>query len=358
MFALSNEQRKCFGLAPLKNHWDCIEARPSPHEQIKTYLYLDGNIITKCIVLGEAQYCEFELFEAVSSDRKYLLPKTEKGKPVLLSSSSIQKRPGVGMRLHYYNHSIDLYNDNTRCSYYCNAYSSNGINNLTDFSRWVANWCEETTDEDKNDIFRFSKNQRKHIQYQEGDIFRFKIDRRLYGYGRILLNYDLMRKKKIPFWDILMSKPVVCSVYHIMTENGHISPEELKHLSSLPSTIITDFPLHYGEYCIIGNLPVMQNEDYPIMYGSSISILENTVCYQCGKIFKKIENGSVLYNGFRNNGVSFHLNCSYDILKQCIEENSNAPYWSQDHLSYVNRDLRNPKFADELLQIKKQFDII
>lgn len=358
MFALSNEQRKCFGLAPLKAHWDCIEAKPSPHEQLKTYLYLDGNVIVKCILLGEAQYCEFELFETVSSDRKYLLPKTEKGKPILLSSSSIQKRPGVGMRLHYYNHSIDLYNEKTRCSYYCNAYTGNDINNLTDFSRWVTRWCEETTENDINDIFLFSRSERKHIRYQEGDIFRFKLDRRLYGYGRILLNYDLMRKKKMPFWDILMSKPVVCSVYHIITENDKITTEELKHLASLPSAIITDSPLYYGEYCIIGNIPLTQHEDYPILYGNSISRLENAVCYQCGKTFKKIENESALYNGFRNNGVSFRLNCNVDILKQCIAGSSNAPYWSQYCSSYVNRDLRNPKYADELLQIKKQFDLL
>ena len=37
-------------------------------------------------------------------------------------------------------------------------------------------------------------------------MFRFPIDRRLYGYGRVLLNYDAMRKGNIPFWDVFMGK--------------------------------------------------------------------------------------------------------------------------------------------------------
>ena len=92
MFELTNDQRKCFALEPIHDQWVCIEAKPSPYDQFKTYLYLDGDTIVKCILSGDSQYCEYELSEKVSPDRKYLLPKTTKGKPTLLSSSTIQKR--------------------------------------------------------------------------------------------------------------------------------------------------------------------------------------------------------------------------------------------------------------------------
>ena len=33
MFELTNEQRKCFALVPVSNHWERIELKPSPYDQ-------------------------------------------------------------------------------------------------------------------------------------------------------------------------------------------------------------------------------------------------------------------------------------------------------------------------------------
>lgn len=357
MFELTNDQRKCFALVPVRDQWERIEAKPSPYDQFKTYLYLEGDTIVKCILSGDSQYCEYELSEKVSLDRKYLLPKTAKGKPTLLSSSTILKRNGIGMRLNYNDKSIHLYNEKTECSYFFNSYFHDDVCDLDGFSRWVENWCKETTDSDIADIIRFSQQERRHIRYQEGDVFRFKIGRRLYGYGRILLDYDKMRKKKEPFWDILMSKPLVCSVYHIVTDRDDVSLDELQHLGSLPSTIIADNALFYGEYKIIGNLPVTENEDYPVMYGNSIHMGEKAVCYQCGKNFRKIDNGTAICGGFVNNEVSFNLNFTLDILQQCVVEGSNNPYWLHYYPHWVDRDLRNPKHAEKLQAVKEQFGL-
>lgn len=357
MFELTNEQRECFALIPISSKWECIEVNPSPYDQFKTYLYLDCNTIVKCILSGDSQYCEYELSEKVSPDRKYLMPKTAKGKPVLLSTSSILKRNGIGMRLNYKDEIIHLYNENTECSYYCNSNLNNNICDLDGFSHWVEQWCNETNPSDIEDIIAFSQQKRKHIRYNEGDVFRFKIGRRLYGYGRILLDYDKMRRHKEPFWDILMSKPLVCSVYHIVTDRKDITVNELMTLCSLPSTIIADNSLFYGEYEIIGNVPIAENEDYPIMYGNSIYRDEKAVFYQCGKNFQKIDNDTALYSQFLNNGVSFNLNFTLDILLHCIRENSNTPYWTNYYAHWVDRDLRNPKHADKLKKVKEQFGL-
>lgn len=357
MYELTNDQRKCFALASVSDQWDRIEAKPSPYDQFKTYLYLDGDTIVKCILSGDSLYCEYELSEMISADRKYLLPKTAKGKPIFLSSSSIQKRHGIGMRLNYIDKNIHLYNEKNECSYYFNSYFDDGICDLNSFSQWVEKWCDETTGTDIADISKFSHMERRHIRYQEGDVFRFKIGRRLYGYGRILLDYDRMRKKKEPFWDILMCKPVVCSVYHIVTDRSDLSVDELKSLRSLPSTTVTDNSLYYGEYDIIGNIPIGEYEDYPIMYGDSIRAGEKAVYYQCGRTYRRIENGTALYSNYKNNGVSNNLNFTLDILLKCIKEHSNNPYWENFFVRDVEHDLRNPKYANKLVQIKKQFDL-
>lgn len=356
MFQLTNEQRECFGLVPIKEHWECIPVKGEPHDNFTVFLYLEKNKIVKCIICGDNLYSEYQLSEKVSTDRKYLLPKTQKGKPVLLTAATIQKRVPVGMCLCYANGHIDLFNEETQCSYFTNCYLNGRITDLDEFSGWVEKWCDETTDADLEDISSFANNIRKHVRYHEGDVFRFKIGRRLYGYGRILLDYNRMRKQKEAFWDILMGKPLVCSVYHIVTERLDVSVDELEKISSLPSTLVMDNSLYYGEYEIVGNLPIEEGEDFPIMYGNSISYGEHAVCYQCGKRFLKIENADALYQGFINNRIGFNLNFTLDILMQCIEEKSNNPYWLFHNKNKMDGDLRNPKYAEELEKIKEQLN--
>ena len=357
MFELTNEQRKCFGLVPVAENWERMEVKASPYDQYKTYIFLNGNSIVKCILSGTNLYGEYELSETVTPDHKYLLPKTAKGKPTLLSSSTIQKRYGVGMRLHYSDRNINLYNEATECSYFSNSYLQDNIQDLQGFSQWVTDWCNKTTPDDIADITSFVRATRKHIHYREGDVFRFKIGRRLYGYGRILLDYGKMRKNKEAFWDILMGKPLVCSVFHIVTEQKDLSVDGLKSLPSLPSDIIMDNSLYYGEYEIIGNIPISDAEDYPILYGNSISATKKGVFYQCGKLYLHKENGNALFHNFRNNGVSFCLNFTLDVLQQCIEENSNIPYWNNYYPHCVDQDLRNPKHSEKLRLVRRQFSL-
>lgn len=358
MFELTNDQRKCFALIPVCDKWERIEVKAGPYDYFKTYIYLDGNEIVKCILSAPAIYSEYELSESISPDRKYLLPKTSKGKPSPLTSPNLLKRKSVGMRLSYNKNCVSVYNDKTDCCYYFNGYSVDDVCDFDAFSKWVEKWCNETTDADLDDIVRFSKQKRRHVRYKEGDVFRFKIGRRLYGYGRILLDYAKMRKSKEPFWDIFMLKPLICSVYHIVTDRNDVTVEELEHLSSLPSLIIADTLIYYGENEIIGNLPVTENEDYPIMYGNSIHFREKAVCFQCGKTFRKIENCTELFSGYRNNGVAMNVfNFKLNILLQCIIEDSNDPYWTHYYAGTVDHDLRNPKNADKLKQIKEQFGL-
>lgn len=358
MFELTNEQRRCFALAMVQPNWERIKIKAGPYDTFETYAYCENNIIKKCVITSDIEYCEYELCEVVSDDGQYLLPKTSKGKAVLLSSSNLLKRMALGMCLNYNHRYVSLYNSSTQCSYYSASYEDNDIANINEFEEWVNNWCAESREKDVADVENFARQSRRHIKFYEGDVFRFKIDRRLYGYGRVILDFDKMRKRKELFWDILMSKPLVCSVYHIATERNDVTIDELKGLQSLPSTIIADNGLFYGEYEIIGNLPLTENEDYPILYGRSISQGENAICFQYGKMFRKIENGQLLYGGFINNGVSFKLNFQKKILLDCIQANSNVPYWENYYEYTVKRDLRNPKFHKERKEIGEQMGII
>lgn len=361
MFELTNEQRVCFGLATVEPHWTRMEPKPSPYDGWTTIAYLDGTVIRKIIETGNSVYTEHELCEQLSDDLRYLLPKTAKGKPVLLSAATLKKRTGTGMCLSYTRHQfgstyIALYSHISHKGYYANDYEPLRTEGIQDFQEWVEQWCAETTPEDIAEITCFAVQPRQHQKFKEGDVFRFKINRRLYGYGRILLDYALMRKKNVPFWDILAGKPLVCSAYHIVTERKDVSIAELQSLPSLPSVHMMDNHLFYGDFEIIGHIPVTESEDYPIMYGGSIDARYRATLLQCGRLYRRDDDARPLFNHCRNSAIGFDLRFRLPVLLECIEAGSNAPYWAQDN-HHVNNDLRNPIHRATLEQVCAQFGL-
>ena len=354
MFELTNEQRMCFGLTTVQPHWQRIEAKASPYDDFKTYLYLDGNCVVKGVMVGSERYCEFGLNEALSEDGLYLLPKTAKGKPVKLSASTIAKRKSVGMCILYRRDSLTLVNANTDRAYFTNSYVNLQLRELPDFIVWAEQWCAETNEEDLVDIAAFANEKRKRVKYKEGDVFRYKIDRRHYGYGRILLDYNKLRKERGVQSGAMWGYGLICSAYHIVTTRKDVTVDELRGFNSLPSCMVWDNNIYYGENEIIGNIPVTDHEDYPILYGQHSGMYPG-VWYQCGKTMLCRED--LRYQGmeFINNGISHRLNVKLDILRECIVVGSNMPYWEKT--KFISEDLRNPKYRNELAKIKKQFGL-
>ena len=350
---ITNSQRKCFGLTEIQDHWVQIEVKPSPHDDFKTYAFLNGNTIEKLIKIGDNEYMEYALNEQISDDKELLLRKTPNGKDFRLSASELYKRSPIGMVLSYDSGHISLYSQENKKNYYDSAYETERITALDGFFLWAEQWEKETSEQDMENVDSFKNEKAKHVKYQEGDVFFFKINRRTYGYGRILLDYDKFRREGKPFWDILMGKALVLSVYHIVTDIPNLSISDIQKKKSLPSRIIADNVLYYGEYKIIGNIPVTGEEDYPIMYGRTISALDSrkTTMFQRGSTFVKLDNADPLHSEFTNNGVSFGYYFDLSVLKKCIKENSNEPYWDLDK-HYAKADLRNPCNCKKLKAIE------
>lgn len=356
MFELSNDQRKCFGLQPVKDNWQRMELKPSPYHNFQSFAYLEGTVIRKLVQTGKEHYMEHEICEQLSDDFKYLQPKTQRGKPVLLSASTLEKRTGQGMCFYFCPGYVSLYNLTSEQVYYSSIYEMLHISDIDGFRLWVEQWCAETTLEDLEDIAQFASRPRIHVAFREGDVFRFKLTRRLYGYGRLVLNYAQMRARKEPMWDILAGQPLDCSVYHIATERADVSVDELRGKKSLPSTHIMDNHLFYGTYEIIGHIPITDHEDYPIMYGQRYGPGEQALNLQCGKLYRKIVGGKELFRGFNYGMIGFDLAFFLPVLQQCIAEDSNAPYWESEDWR-VAADLRNPKLKKERKAICKQFGL-
>lgn len=359
MFELTNEQRKYFGITFVSPTWDFVKLIPSPYDKHDTFAYFDGNTICKRITIGENFYVEHDLNEESTNGRTELLPKTERGKIVKLTPSTLEKRTPKGMYFSYKGGYVHFGYCETNRTYYDSYSEDIKLKDFEALSCWIEQWISDTTVSDLKELAKFSSSPKKHCKYRVGDFFRFKLSRRLYGYGRILLDYDKMRKEKIKFWDILMGKPLVIKVYHIATASESVSCEDLKDLKAIPSQFIMDNAFFYGEYEIIDNLPLTDIEfDFPIMYGKSIDAGDNDkILLQSGqKYFALTDSNCALYSEFRNNGIGWKIDIKLPILKECIELQSNQPYWNQNNY-LTNKDLRNPKFYAEREVICKQFGV-
>ena len=361
IFELTNQQRACFGIEPVEAHWELIQLNPSPYDTDTSYAYVEGVRIHKYFRVSETSYVEFSMNEMLSDDRKYILPKTEKGKPVKLSAATLGKKTPIGMVFAWSREYLNIYSTTSEQNYYCSSAELPDLSLKTfpEFVAWLDKWCAETTAEDLADIQAFAARPRVHQKYREGDFFRYRIDRRHWAYGRILLNYDAMRKQKMEFWDVFFGKPLVVAVYRIMTHEPLDDIDRLAGLPMLPSQLIMDNHFYYGEAEIIGNKPLTpKEEDFPIHYGKSKDSREKVLYLQCGRLCRKLPLGKPLFErDFSHCGIGWSLDVRVPVLEACIRENSNRPFWEQPQWVQNQYDLRNPKLKAEREAVFRQFGL-
>lgn len=357
MYQLTNEQRLCFGLKPVEPDWVPMVLKPSPYHKHTTVVYREGLCLRKYIASGEAQYVEIELNEQLTEDLKYLLPKTSRGKPTLLTAASMEKRGGTGMCLRWLKspYNLHLWHEESQRVFYSSCYELKPyIETIGQFAQWVEPWCADTTPEDLQAVAALSRSGRIHVKYREGDVFRFPITRRLYGYGRILLDYRQMKKRKEPMATEFLNRCLVCAVYHIVTERADVTVEELEKLPCLPSCYMTANRIYYGNYAIVGHIPLREKEDWPLYYEHRLRA--NEVVFQCGRRVWILPDTKPVAAHFADAYRSSSLNFQLPVLLDCISAGNNDPYWaSQDY--FLDYDLRDPRFRGELERVCAQMGI-
>jgi len=370
---LTNEQRKYLGLELIDPAWErveipnnCLKPELSTGKDI---LFFDGDILRKVIWLDQGGgFLENSYYLKTQDNRRMIAPITEKGKPKRLNGVNIQRCTPRGMYLRFGGGDEErggfrLANYTTQQTYFsCGLAGLPGMN-VSEFQEFLRQWIADTSEEDLEEIQAFANAKRKHCRYREGDFFRFRYDRRSYGYGRILMDVRKFIKNGGEFWNILMGKPLCISIFHIVTEDPDVPMEDLLKLKSTPSEYMMDNLFFYGEYEIIGNLPLPEDReklDYPIMYGRSIDARDrNKICYCRGPVYREIplEGNRLPQKNFKNNGISFAPSVNKALIEACIRADSNEPFWaSQPKVSYMY-DLRSPVYAEDLSYVLEQMGI-
>lgn len=290
-FALTNEQRKALALSPIEEAWDVVQLKDS------IFLYFDGDILRKSITVTEKSYKENELNRKTSDERTMLPPLTEKGKPKKLNYTGYQSINPKGTYFRWAGTDGDLQiaNYTTQQTYYTSYGSGRTYHTWQEVREWIAGWIADTSKEDYEDLERFKTAERKNVKLKEGDFFTFKIGRREYGFGRILLDVRAVKKSvkagklKEPHYGLtrLMAQPLMVKVYKKISDEPVADLAELCRTPAFLAQQIMDNRLFYGEYKIIGNLQLEPQElEFPISIGMiAPNDGEKSIYFQYGMIY-------------------------------------------------------------------------
>ncbi|ATV56264.1 immunity 26/phosphotriesterase HocA family protein [Fusobacterium pseudoperiodonticum] len=365
IFELTNEQRKYLGLIPVEEHWELVKFDNG------IYYYFEDDTIKKEIKVSKNYYHEAELNEKTAENRTMILPKTKRGKIKKFNYTATQSFSPFGTYFTFSTDGVIIANYTSQRTYYSEIFSEKEKISLDNLKKWLDKWMKETTEEDLEEIEEFKNAKRKHCKFNEGDFFAFKISRREWCFGRILMDVSKLRKdenfEKNKNYGLahLMGKPLIIKVYHKISDNKNIDLKELSKCLALPSQAIMDNIFYYGEAIILGNLPLKPEEnDMFISVSESISGIDKNIAYlQYGliyreiplsdyeKLIKELKIGS---QTLRREGIGFVID-TYK-LKECIEAKSNSPFWEKYKKRNVP-DLKNPDYIELKRKIFKAFGL-
>ena len=365
IFELTNEQRKYLGLIPVEEHWELVKFDNG------IYYYFEDDIIRKEIKVSKNYYHEAELNEKTAENRTMILPKTKRGKIKKFNYTATQSFSPFGTYFTFSADGVIIANYTTQRTYYSETFTEKEKISLDNLKKWLDKWMKETTEEDLEEIEEFKNAKRKHCKFNEGDFFAFKISRREWCFGRILLDVSKLRKdenfKKNKNYGLanLMGKPLIIKVYHKISDNKNINLKELSKCLALPSQAIMDNIFYYGEAIILGNLPLKPEEnDMFISVSESISGIDKNIAYlQYGLIYREIplsdyekliKELKIGAQTLRREGIGFVID-TYK-LKECIEAKSNSPFWEKYKKRNVP-DLKNPDHIELKRKIFKAFGL-
>lgn len=370
MYELINKQREYLGLDLVQSHWDRTILKAGPY-QPECILYFEGDVIKKQVISNEDRYHECE-YNLQTRNKEYLLPKTSRGKEKKLTAATIEQAKPEGVYFDWtMNGNVSIANHNTQTTYYSTFSEEEQIENPAHLESWVNNYMETSKSGYIKEIKTFKNSKRVNIKYKVGDFFAFKISRNEYGFGRILMDINKLRKKKLIPKDhglqFIMGPPLLVKIYAHTSENINVDIDMLTNSPSLPSDIIMDNQLFYGEYEIIGNRAIEINEyEFPISFGGSIDFNRNVIFLQWGllhlekqvgsfeKYLMKEDEGLAERNPFGYYSAGFYHRYSTADIKKAEQKGMHD--FSSNHYK-DGFDLRNPQNDSKRREIFNHFGI-
>jgi hypothetical protein len=366
-FELSNDQRRYFGLDPIKSHWERTIFKGDTYRP-ESILYFEGDVIKRHILSTKEQYQEKQ-YNELTSGRTILLPKTGKGKEKKLTASVLESRQPAGIYCDIdYLGKVFIASYKTQTTFYDTRWEREFVKDTTplELKTIVTDFINNSSSQHLAEIDQFKKASRKISKFKCGDFFAFKVSRTQYGFGRVLLNIDQVRKKNTLSNDhglnLIMTKPVLVKIYAYLSETKNLNLSILQQACSLPSDYMMDNLLLYGQFEVIGHKELKQKElDFPMSYGRHINTQKHASFLQWGLIHRELpittfnkyfvaDNPFVAENSYSRKvsnpygfyGIGFYPKYSGLLEIQNVIANKGQFDYSKNPDYSTNFDLRNP----------------
>ena len=363
-FELTNDQRRHFGLDPIKSDWEIVPLKGDTYRP-ESILYFEGDTIKRHIVSTEKEYIEKQ-YNEVTSNRNILLPKTAKGKEKKLSAAVLEQRQPLGVYLSVSCGYLMIGNYSSQTTFYSTRWESDDQSDKHP-KEHIAEFVKSSPENHLLEIQQFKNAKGKNVKFKSGDYFTFKLSRTNYGFGRVLLDINKIRKKGlIPKEHGLflpMGAPVFVELFIYQSSSKDVSISLLDAQAKLPSDIMMDNLLLNGEYEIIGHREIKDEEfDFPISYGRSIDqrrvvflqwgLIHKELPYE--KFYKYISGKTTTYqNPYGYYSIGFRPHYDTTEIIRSIENNGRFDFDKSEH--YLAKwDLRNPTnkaIKDELFEV-------
>lgn len=363
-FELNNDQREYLGLDPILPEWEKVALKGDTYRE-ESILYFEGSIIKRYIISTNNEYKETQYNEA-TRDRLFLLPKTNRGKERKLTASTLESVKPVGVYFYLSSYGcLVIANHTTQTTFYSSAWHQEQSKVILDYEHIINDFIDNSPATHLQEINKFKHTVKKLQKFKEGDIFSFKIGREEYSFGQILMDIDRLKKKNLLPENhglrYIMAMPILVKFYQYISKAPEIDVDSLRDFATLPSDYMMDNLLLYGEYKILGHLPLNEEDfDFPISYGGELDLLNENVFLQWGlisktlpkKVFNKFTSAEnhlvpetsssrIMSNPFSYYSIGFRpCYTGIDIRNAIL--NASFDFGMVDHYK-AQFDLRNPK---------------
>jgi Immunity protein 26 len=368
MYEITNDKRIYFGLDPVENHWDKVILKGDTYRE-DSILYFDNNTIKRHIESTENSYFEKQ-YDELTRDRVILLPKTEKGKEKKLTASVLEQRQAKGVYLNISHGDLTIGNYNTQTSFYSSRWEYD-VQSKKSIPEIIDNFIDKSPLNHLEEIAKYKNSKKQNMKFKAGDYFCFKLDRINFGFGRLLFDVNKIRKKKLidifHGLNLLMGPPVIVELFAYKSRTKNVDIEILDKQPKLPTDVMMDNLLLYGEYEIIGRREIKDEEySFPISYGSSID-QRRIVFLQWGLIHKELPRSvfdkyvwtddiQIMQNPFGYYSIGFRPRYNTIDITETILNNGIFDFDKSRHYK-AKWDLRNFKNQEIKNEIFKVFGL-